>query len=98
MRILTRACCQSIEFDVKRGTDYFQCMSPGSDKLKKEIESLPDVEKLRLVDAILADLDRPDPEIDRVWAEEARKRWAAYRAGDVQTVTYDDVMLKYRDE
>jgi len=73
-------------------------MSPSSDKLKKEIESLPDVEKLRLVDAILADLDRPDPEIDRVWAEEARKRWAAYRAGDVQTVTYDDVMLKYRDE
>jgi hypothetical protein len=73
-------------------------MSPSSDKLKKEIESLPDVEKLRLVDAILADLDRPDPEIDRVWAEEARKRWAAYRAGDVQTVSYDDAMLKYRDE
>ena len=73
-------------------------MSPTSDKLKKEIESLPDVEKLRLVDAILADLDRPDPEIDRVWAEEARKRWAAYRAGDVQTVSYDNAMLKYRNE
>ena len=73
-------------------------MSPSSDKLKKEIESLPDVEKLRLVDAILADLDRPDPEIDRVWAEEARKRWAAYRAEAVPTVSYEDAMAKYRDE
>lgn len=73
-------------------------MSPGADKLEQEIKSLPDVEKLRLVDAILADLDRPDPEIDRVWAEEARKRWEAYRAGNVKTVSYEDTMLKYRDE
>ena len=80
MRIWRGRVAHVHEFDVIPGTDYFQCMSPSSDKLKKEIESLPDVEKLRLVDAILADLDRPDPEIDRVWAEEARKRWAAYQA------------------
>ena len=73
-------------------------MSQSADKLEQEIKSLPDVEKLRLVDAILADLNRPDPEIDRVWAEEARKRWAAYRAGGVQTVSYEDAMLKYRDQ
>ena len=49
-------------------------MAKTVDKLAAEIHGLPDVEKLRLVDTILADLDRPDPEIDRVWAEEARKR------------------------
>jgi len=87
-----------IEFDEKPGKDYFQFMSQSADRLEQEIKSLPDVEKLRLVDAILADLDRPDPEIDRVWAEEARKRWAAYRAGGVQTVSYEDAMLKYRDQ
>ena len=27
------------------------------------------------------------PEIDRVWAEEARKRWAAYKAGKAPTVS-----------
>ena len=58
-------------------------MAKNIDKLAKEILDLPDVEKLRLVDAILTDLDKPDPEIDRVWAEEARKRWAAYKAGKV---------------
>jgi hypothetical protein len=40
---------------------------------------LPDVEKLGLVEAVLTDLDKPDPEIDEVWAEEARKRWAGYK-------------------
>ena len=71
-------------------------MAKKVDKLAAEIHDLPDVEKLRLVDAILADLDKPDPEIDRVWAEEARKRWAAYKAGRVQTVSYGSVMAKHR--
>jgi hypothetical protein len=35
-------------------------MTISADKLAEEIKSLPDVEKLRLVDAILSDLDRPD--------------------------------------
>ena len=71
-------------------------MAKRVDKIAAEIHDLPDVEKLRLVDAILADLDKPDPEIDRVWAEEARKRWAAYKAGRVPTVTYETVMAKHR--
>jgi Putative addiction module component len=49
-----------------------------------------------LIDVILTDLDKPDPEIDRVWAEEARKRWAAYKAGKIPTVTYESVMAKHR--
>ena len=72
-------------------------MSSTADRLEQEIKSLTDIEKLRLVDAILADLDRPDPEIDRIWAEEARERWAAYKAGRVETVSYEEVMSKYRD-
>ncbi len=71
-------------------------MSKTVEELAAEIHNLPDVEKLRLVDAILADLDKPDPEIDRVWAEEARKRWAAYKAGRVPTVPYETVMVKHR--
>ena len=71
-------------------------MAKKVDKLAAEIHDLPDVEKLRLVDAILTDLDKPDPEIDRVWAEEARKRWAAYKAGRAPTVAYETVMAKHR--
>ena len=66
-------------------------MSTSADKLASEIRDLPDAEKLRLVDVILAELDKPDPEIDRIWAEEARKRWAAYNAGRIPTVSYEEV-------
>ncbi len=38
-------------------------------ELKAKIRSLSDTEKLKLVDSILMQLDRPDPEIDRIWAE-----------------------------
>jgi putative addiction module component (TIGR02574 family) len=71
-------------------------MAKSVDKIAQEIRELPDVEKLRLLDAILTDLDKPDPEIDRVWAEEARERWAAYKAGKVPTVSYESVMVKHR--
>lgn len=71
-------------------------MTKVAEKLAQEIHSLSDVEKLQIVDAILADLDRPDPAMDRIWAEEARKRWSAYKEGRIPTVSYDDVMAKHR--
>jgi putative addiction module component (TIGR02574 family) len=71
-------------------------MAKNFDEITEEIRKLPDIEKLRLVDTILSDLDKPDPEIDRIWADEARKRWAAYKAGKVPTVSYESVMAKHR--
>ena len=40
--------------------------------LAEKVKSLPDSEKIELVDTILMQLDKPDPEIDRIWADEAR--------------------------
>ena len=65
-------------------------------ELSEKIKCLSPDEKLALVDLILMELDKPDPEIDRIWAEEARKRWEAYKSGKVETVPYEDVMKKYR--
>ncbi len=64
--------------------------------LKAKIRSLSDTEKLELVDSILIQLDRPDPEIDRIWADEARKRWLAYKSSKLESVPYDKVMGKHR--
>ena len=71
-------------------------MSTTADDLVSEIRDLPDAEKLRLVDVILSDLSKPDPEIDRIWADEARKRWIAYKGGRIPTVSYEEVMAKHR--
>ena len=70
-------------------------MATQADKLASEIRALPEEEKLRLLDAILTDLDKPDPEIDRIWATEDRKRWTAYKAGRLATVSYEELMAKY---
>ena len=70
-------------------------MSAKAEKLATQIRSLTDLEKLQLVDSILADLDQPDPEIDRAWAQEAHRRWKAYKAGRLKTVSYRAVMEKY---
>jgi putative addiction module component (TIGR02574 family) len=64
--------------------------------LRERVRELPDTEKLALVDEILAGLDRPDPRIDRVWAQEARRRWLGYKSGRVRVVPYARVMARYR--
>jgi putative addiction module component (TIGR02574 family) len=71
-------------------------MSTISEELAVKIKALPDIEKIELVDSILLQLDRPDPEIDRVWADEARKRWQAYNLGKIETVPYGQVMDEHR--
>ena len=58
-----------------------------NDEFAAKIKSLPDIEKIELVDSILMQLDKPDPEIDRIWADEARKRWQAYKSGKIETVS-----------
>ena len=73
-------------------------MSSPSDRLEEEITALPDSEKIRLVEAILADLQKPDPEIERVWADEAQRRWAAYKAGNASTISYEEVMSRHRQK
>ena len=64
--------------------------------LREQVRELPDLEKLALVDEILSDLDRPDPEIDAAWLTEVRERQAAYRAGRLKTRSYAEVMNRYR--
>ena len=71
-------------------------METAAEKLAEEIKSLTDVEKLRLVDVILTDRDKPDSELDGIWAEEARKRWEGYKSGRIPSLAYHEVMGKYR--
>jgi hypothetical protein len=61
-----------------------------------KIKALPDIEKLAVVASILLELDRPEPEIDWIWADESRARWQAYREGRADHIPYAEVMAKYR--
>jgi putative addiction module component (TIGR02574 family) len=72
-------------------------MATATDELVSKIKELPDEDKVRLVDAILNELTKPDPEIDQVWADEARRRWVAYKEGRVSTVSYEEVIKKHKE-
>jgi len=71
-------------------------MRSAAEKVRKQVQALPDSDKLQLVDALLADLDKPDPDIDRVWAAESQRRWKAYKAGKMKAVAYSDVLKKFK--
>ena len=64
--------------------------------LSVQARKLSPSERIELVDSILASLDEPDPNIDRLWAREAEDRLAAYRRGEIKTVPLQEVLAKYR--
>ncbi len=66
-----------------------------SKEIQSKIDELSDVEKLMVVNYILEDLDKPDPEVDKLWAKEALRRQKAMRSGKMKTHSYEDVMRKY---
>jgi putative addiction module component (TIGR02574 family) len=61
------------------------------DHFYAEIQELPSQEKLKIVEFLLMDLDKPDPEIDKIWAEEAEKRLSAYKAGKIKSYSLKEV-------
>ena len=67
-----------------------------SQQLYQQAHQLPALEKLRLAELLLSDLDLPDSLCDKVWANEAKERWQAYQAGELATVSYEAVMAKYQ--
>ena len=63
--------------------------------IAEEAEHLPAADRARLVELLLATLDRPDPEIDQAWAEESERRLAAYLRGDTTARDAKDVLTKH---
>lgn len=49
-------------------------MSTTSDKLLEKALHLPPLERAAIADGLLSSLDKPDAEIDKLWAEEVESR------------------------
>ena len=67
-------------------------MPTSLEEICEKAKTLPDTEKLALVDTLLAQLDRPDPELDSVWAAEALRRRQAYREKRLEARDYEQIM------
>ena len=52
----------------------------------KEALALRPAEKVELIDKLLLSLDKPDKDIDELWAREAESRIDAYDQGKIKAV------------
>ena len=62
----------------------------------KEALALKPAQKAELIDKLLSSLDKPDREIDELWAKEAESRIDAYERGKIKAVALDKVLEKYK--
>lgn len=71
-------------------------MNPQSQAVIEQASQLTALEKLEVVDALLASVDKADTDIDRLWATEAEDRLTAYRRGEIKALELNEVLAKYR--
>lgn len=71
-------------------------MNSSQQAIIEQAKQLNALEKIELVDALLASVDKPDAEIDKQWAAEAEDRLAAYRRGEIKALDLNQVLAKYR--
>ena len=69
-------------------------MSQLVEKLAAEARQLSADERVELVEAILAQLPKSDPEWEAAWVRECEDRIAALDRGEMQTHDFDEVMAQ----
>ena len=62
-----------------------------TEDLLREIESLPVEERARVADSVLKTLNPTESEIDKKWAEVAKRRLDEIKTGAVKPVSGQDV-------
>ncbi len=53
---------------------------------------LKPAERMRLLNVIYCSLERPNTEIDNIWYDEAERRLAAYKKGEVKGIPASKVL------
>ena len=64
------------------------------DSILKEALTLKPSQKAELLDKLLSSLDKPDGEIDALWAKEVEDRIDAYDRGEIKAFTLERVFKK----
>ena len=70
-------------------------MEKSKEILKKALD-LPSSEKAELIDRLLSSLEKPERDLDELWAKEAEDRIDAYEKGELRALSIKEVLEKYR--
>ncbi len=72
-------------------------MSSQFDDLEKRVRALSREEKAALARVLIDQLDPVnEPGVEELWLEEARRRYDAYRKGEIQSIPGDEAMARAR--
>jgi len=67
-------------------------------ELEEELAQLTTAEKAAVARSLIDALDEKwDEDVERLWMEEAERRYAAYRRGEVRTSLASDVFSRVRE-
>jgi len=65
-----------------------------AEEIIEQAVSLPEDDRIRVVDALLISLNQPDPALEREWAAVAQRRFDELRSGKAIGVSADEVFAK----
>ena len=61
----------------------------------KKATGLQPIDRIRLVEAILYSLDKPDPDIEQSWIAESEARYEAYKRGELDAIDWEEIKKRY---
>jgi len=64
-------------------------------QLAKKAFGLQPVERIRLAEAILYSLDKPNPDVEQIWIAEEEARHEAYRRGKLEAIDWEEIKKRY---
>jgi len=74
-------------------------MQTDADRIAEEARRLTTIDRARLADHLVDSLDGATfSEIDRLWADEARRRRDEVRTGEVEPIPGEEALRRVREE
>ena len=67
-----------------------------SETLYEDALKLKPAERLHLIEKLAISLNKPDKDIEKIWAEESEKRYEALKAGKVKTIPLNEIINRYK--
>ena len=58
--------------------------------------TLRPAERLQLIEMLSRSLNKPDENIENIWAEESEKRYKALEEGRIKTIAFKDIIERYK--
>ena len=62
----------------------------------KDALLLRPAERLQLIEMLTQSLNKPDKNIEKIWAEEAERRYKALEEGRLKTVAFNEIIERYK--